>query len=118
MGAWGAGSFENDDAVDWLAEFCSEPGISVMLEALSVITDADEDEYLELPESCIGIAAAELVAALNGAPVSDLPHDAHECGGPRRQCGRGPRSLRTNGGRTGQARFRAQGAVGGVRRSG
>jgi hypothetical protein len=34
----------------------------------------DNEEYLELPESCAGLAAAEVVAALRGNVGADLPN--------------------------------------------
>ena len=78
MGAWGENTFENDDAADWLAEFCDEPGEDSLLDAFAVVNDADED-YLEAPESSAALAAAELVAGLHGQPPADLPARAREC---------------------------------------
>ena len=61
MGGWGTGSFENDDAQDFLGE----------LKALSIddlkqrlARAADQDGYLEAPESSAAVAASEVVAAL------------------------------------------------------
>lgn len=79
MGAWGAGSFENDDASDWLADFRDEPDKELISDALSAVADGDADEYLEAPDCSVGLAAAELVAALKGAPASDMPDEAKRC---------------------------------------
>lgn len=79
MGAWGAGIFENDDAVDWLAEFCDDPDTELITEALSAVAEADADEYLEAPDCNAGLAAAEIVAALKGAPNPGLPDEARAC---------------------------------------
>ena len=79
MGAWGSGSFENDDASDWIADFCDEPDKELISDALSTVAEMDADEYLEAPECSVGIAAAEVVAALKGAANPDLPDDAKEC---------------------------------------
>lgn len=71
MGAWGAGGFENDTALDFaaavesvddlVAAFASEPGEKV---------DADA--------ACMIIAAAECVAAMLGRPADDIPEDLAE----------------------------------------
>ena len=37
------------------------------------------DEYLEAPECSVGLAAAEVVAALKGTPNPDMPDDAKGC---------------------------------------
>ena len=61
MGAWGHRSFENDDALDfiWSVEENGVGAIEVALNAALI----SRDEYLEAPEACAAIAAAELVAA-------------------------------------------------------
>ena len=79
MGAWGAGSFENDNASDWVAEFCDDPREKVILDTLSMIAGMNADEYLEGTDSSVGLAAAEIVAALNGSPNSEMPSEAKEC---------------------------------------
>ena len=79
MGAWGSDSFENDDASDWIADFCDEPDKELISDALSTVVEMDANEYLEAPECSAGIAAAEVVAALKGAAHPDLPDGAKEC---------------------------------------
>jgi uncharacterized protein DUF4259 len=79
MGAWGSGSFENDDASDWLAEFCHDPKEKVISDTLSTIAGMNADEYLEGADSSVGLAAAEIVAALNGSPNPEMPSEAKEC---------------------------------------
>jgi hypothetical protein len=73
MGAWGAGSFENDDAMDWIAELEDE-GLIVAGAALQEIIEV-ADEYLEAPACSAALAAAEVVAALRGHPAADLPEE-------------------------------------------
>ena len=68
MGAWGAGGFENDTALDFATEiesvddlvaaFASEPGDKLDVDMASVI-----------------IAAAECVAAMLGRPADDIPEN-------------------------------------------
>jgi hypothetical protein len=79
MGAWGSGSFENDDASDWLADFCTAPNQQSITEALATIADMDASDYLEAPDCSVGIAAAEIVAAQKGAPNSDLTAETRDC---------------------------------------
>ena len=69
MGAWGVGPFDNDDAADWVYEV-EDGGTDAILDILEVVTDEDD------PGSEVGtavIAAAELVAAMRGAPLPSLP---------------------------------------------
>ena len=73
MGAWGAGSFENDDAMDWVSELEDE-GLIAAGAALQEILELAE-EYLEAPACSAALAAAEVVAALRGHPAADLPED-------------------------------------------
>lgn len=63
MGTWGSGSFENDDASDFVYEF-ERDGISALDAALTVSAAT----YLEAPAAQRAIAAAELVAAAMGRP--------------------------------------------------
>ena len=73
MGAWGVGSFENDDAGDWAWELAEAEDTSILDQAFSIINDTDG--YIEAPDCSIALAAAEVVAALRGRPASELPED-------------------------------------------
>lgn len=73
MGAWGAGSFENDDASDWAWELESAVDTSILDEALSAINNTEG--YIEAPDCSVAIAAAEVVAALRQRPAVELPED-------------------------------------------
>jgi hypothetical protein len=70
MSAWGCGSFENDDAQDFLGALHSKTidDLSQML-----IRAADPGGYLEAPDASVVVAAAEVIAALKGAPPQPLP---------------------------------------------
>jgi hypothetical protein len=76
MGAWGAGIFENDDALDWLGDFRAE-GIQAAAAALADVL-ALKGEYLEAPLASRAVAAAEVVAAASGRPGANLPDDLTE----------------------------------------
>ncbi len=73
MGAWGAGSFDNDDAGDWLGELSVADGTDILEEAFACVTECDG--YLEAPECSVAIAAAEVVAAMCGQPGVDPPEE-------------------------------------------
>jgi hypothetical protein len=79
MGAWGADSFENDDASDWLAAFCDGPDTELTSAALSTVAEMADADYLEAPDCSAGIAAAEIVAAQKGAPNAGLNDEARTC---------------------------------------
>ncbi len=74
MGTWGAKSFENDDAMDWIAVIEEASDTEPMKDALAAVLEA-EGEYLEAPDCSNAMAAAEVIAALNGAPSPDLPEE-------------------------------------------
>jgi hypothetical protein len=70
MGAWDVGSFDNDDAEDWAAEFEEAPSMSSVIESLE---RAITSRYVEAPEGSIAIAAAEVIAAVAGSASPSLP---------------------------------------------
>jgi hypothetical protein len=72
VGAWGAGVFENDSALDWVVELEERGGIEPVAEALEKAT-ASPDAYLDADDGGMALAAAEAVAASRGAPTDDLP---------------------------------------------
>jgi septation ring formation regulator EzrA len=65
MGAWDHTTFGNDDACDWGGDLRSCEDLSLVEETLDTVIDS-KDEYLEAPESSQAIAAAEVVARLQG----------------------------------------------------
>jgi Domain of unknown function (DUF4259) len=74
MGAWGAGIWENDDALDWISELEDSEGWAILKATLREVIDAG-DGYLEAPVAARGLAAAEVVAGLNDVPADDLPEE-------------------------------------------
>lgn len=68
MGAWGVGSFDNDDAADFLSDVTEGADLGPVREILATALGADE--YLEAPDASQAIAAAEIVAAALGHPSS------------------------------------------------
>ena len=69
MGAEGVGSFENDDAMDFVSDL-EESGWKPIGQALK---SAERRGYLEAPAAARAIAAAEVIAATLGHPPSSIP---------------------------------------------
>jgi len=76
MGAWGIGHFDNDDAGDWVWELEEAKSLAPVTSAFDEV-DASTD-YLDAGIACIGLAAAETVAATLGKPAADLPESVAE----------------------------------------
>jgi len=70
VGGWGTGSFENDDAMDWLSRLAAIGPADL---AKIFTQAADDPAYLEAPAASIVVAAGEVLAALNGSPASAPP---------------------------------------------
>ncbi len=75
-GAWDVGSFDNDDALDWVWELSESDDLSTVEDALQAAVNSTD--YLEAPTGSIALAAAEVVAALRGNPGSNLPPEVSE----------------------------------------
>jgi hypothetical protein len=71
MGAWDIGSFDNDDALDWVERLAHAQDSGILHEALSLIVQSTS--YLETPQCCDALAAAEVVAAMQQRPAPKLP---------------------------------------------
>ena len=70
MGAWGSGSFENDDAADWVADL----GTVAPEDLKKILAQAaDDPEYLEAPAASVAVAAVEVIAALGGSAGAGTP---------------------------------------------
>jgi len=68
--AWGTGSFENEYAADWLAKLGTitpEDLTQILVQA------ADHPGYLEAPAASVVVAAAEVIAALQGSATERVP---------------------------------------------
>lgn len=71
-GAWGSASFDNDDALDWVAQCVKSKGAALVASTLGA---ALADGYLEAPECSAAVAAAEVVAAAKGRASASLPKE-------------------------------------------
>lgn len=73
MGAWDIGSFDNDAALDFVADINAVDDLTRAFESLGpAAAYADADNASE------AIAAADLVAAMMGRPAPGLPHHLAE----------------------------------------
>jgi hypothetical protein len=70
MGAWGTGSFENDDAKECLAGLAAM-GPKDLIQGF--VRAGDESAYLEAPAASAVVVAAEVIATLIGFPPANLP---------------------------------------------
>jgi Domain of unknown function (DUF4259)/Immunity protein 26 len=75
MGAWGTGSFENDDALDFVVTLERE-GLAAIDAALERVAGLGVRDYLEAPDASFAIAAGEILAAARDGDVSRLPEAA------------------------------------------
>jgi hypothetical protein len=75
MAGWGTRSFENEDAQDWLGQLKSL-GVDDLKRIF--VRAADEEDYLEAPDASVVVAAAEVLAAMKGAPCEKLPRQIAE----------------------------------------
>lgn len=78
MSVWGAESFENDDALAWVTDFCGSPERHLLLDALTIIKES-EGQHLSTLYCVIALAAAEVVAALKKAPSPGLTGNIKDC---------------------------------------
>lgn len=76
MGAWGTGTFDNDDAADWAYELEDASELTPARQALAATMDTDG--YLEIPEGACAVAAAGVVAASFDGNLKGLPEHVAE----------------------------------------
>lgn len=74
MGFWGVGIFENDDAMDWLAELLEHGNLEFLVRSLT--PDETDGFYLEAPEGIVILCAVEVIAAAVSGDSGSLPEEA------------------------------------------
>ena len=70
MGAWSYESFGNDEACDWVARLEEQEDFGFVESTLDAVINVGSD-YLEAPEACEAIAAAEVLARARGNPGTE-----------------------------------------------
>lgn len=76
MGAWGTGTFDNDDAADWADELVESADLAPARAALAATMDSDG--WLEIPEGARAVAAASVVAASFDGDVRGVSDEVAE----------------------------------------
>src|SRR5450755_543412 len=71
-GAWGDGSFDNDDALDWVSQ-CTKSGEAKLVAA--TLNKALSSGEIDAADGASIVAAVEVVAAANGKPSPNLPSE-------------------------------------------
>src|SRR5215216_3766512 len=69
MGTWGPGAFENDTALDFVAEIQSAQDLA------NALTIRTPDQPIDADTACRIVVVAECVAAMRGHPSDQLPDD-------------------------------------------
>ena len=77
MGAWDIGSFANDDALDWLLDLQEEDDLALLEDAFATMIE-QKGQLPDATDSAVAIAAGEVLAALLGSPLEDLPEEVEE----------------------------------------
>jgi hypothetical protein len=75
MAGWGTGSFENEDAQNFLVALHSKEPADLRTILARV---ADNEDYLNAPVSSVAIAVAEIVAIAKGDPPRAVPRQITE----------------------------------------
>jgi hypothetical protein len=70
MGSWGAGVFENDDAMDFVFELSESDGWKLVRRTLRQCVD---EGYTDAAQASSALVAAEAVAAAMGRAAKALP---------------------------------------------
>lgn len=78
MSVWGPRPEENDDAADWLADFADEPSIVALNDAFDAVLGAEKDDYLEITECAVAVAAAAVTAEMFGRTASGSLLDSED----------------------------------------
>ena len=78
MGAWGHGNFDNDDALDWLAQLAESYRPEPIYEAVIGVAEASTEDHVEASAATTALAAAEVVATQLGYPAANLPEEVSD----------------------------------------
>ncbi|MGH8016780.1 MAG: DUF4259 domain-containing protein [Opitutaceae bacterium] len=72
-GTWGPGSFDNDDALDWLQNDFESDGAAAIEGAVNAVARSRSSDYIDAPLASRAVAACEFLAAWQGRPSKDIP---------------------------------------------
>ncbi len=71
MGAWGAGNFENDTALDYLNTIVEAKDLAPLENTFDTVLA--QQDYIDADTACEAIAAGEIIALLRGHPAANIP---------------------------------------------
>jgi hypothetical protein len=74
-GAWGPGSFENDDALDWVDQCVQSRRAELVAATFRAVL---QGRTVDAPEAAMAVAAAEVVAAAKGKPAKSFPNELRQ----------------------------------------
>jgi hypothetical protein len=74
MPGWGTGSFENEEAQNFLSRLNSVGAGDLK----QMLVDASDRDYLDVAESSVTVAVAEIVATARGNPPQAVPSQIAE----------------------------------------
>ena len=74
MGAWDIGSFDNDDALDWVYELEEAEDFSILAEAFETVL-GQRGAVPDASDSSIVVCAAEVTAGLLDSRSDELPDE-------------------------------------------
>ncbi|WP_371223579.1 DUF4259 domain-containing protein [Roseovarius sp. 2305UL8-3] len=74
MGAWGAGTFDNDAAADFLLEY-EDAGVGVVVQAFEMVLEGQASGYIDFDAGSWGLAASEIVAFSHGRASSAIDEE-------------------------------------------
>lgn len=78
MGTWGQGAFENDDAMDWLAELEEADDHALLIDVVGDVADLSDVEPLEIGPAARAVAGVAVVAACLDRATDGLPQGARD----------------------------------------
>jgi hypothetical protein len=67
MSFWSPLPFDNDDAADWLSDLLEQDEVKPIADAFCAVTRPSsygEDSYVEIPEACAAVAAAQVLCVV------------------------------------------------------
>jgi len=75
MGAWGAGHFENDTALDWVYSLEESKDEKILWDAIEAVMS---EEYVDSDVAVEALAALEVAAGLKGKHSANLPEEVEK----------------------------------------
>jgi hypothetical protein len=77
MQPWGVLPFENDTALDWIWELEDEDDTFILSDAFAAVVETESDGEVDTQTAEEALAAAEVLAAILGRPLPELPTEVN-----------------------------------------